>query len=92
MDRYCRLICTTKINGPISQVSSALLHYREALKVMTRETQPLAHARINTLIGAAYASVASMPVKTKWLKLTFLFQKKYGKDAIFVPESLTFTS
>jgi hypothetical protein len=31
---------------------------------MARETQPLAHARINTLIGAAYASVASMPV---WL-------------------------
>ena len=29
---------------------------------MTKETHPLAHARINTLIGATYASVASLPV------------------------------
>ena len=47
----------------LNQVSSALMHYREALKVMTKETHPLAHARINTLIGATYASVASMPVQ-----------------------------
>ena len=57
---------------------------------MTKETHPLAHARINTLIGATYASVASLPVHLITLqgdlpKILKIFVPEILNVAIIVP-------
>jgi hypothetical protein len=61
-----RAPCRSLSPAPAAQAaSSALMHYREALKAFTRETAPLAHARVHALMGAVYESLAGMQVRRK---------------------------